>query len=162
MPNWCNNSVEITHDDPAKLQEFVDAFCSGNLASHYIPEPDWPNTPNEKGKLPTRREDEAFGIRPDALEWYEFDGRQDMRWRDWRHENWGCKWDFGGSEYDREGAEEFLKNGGKIAYVSFDTPWQPPTPFFEHLESLGFEFELDWYEPDAAGQGVIKSKAYAK
>lgn len=40
MPNWCMNNLTISHDDPAKAQEFADAFNSGNTCNHYLPLPD--------------------------------------------------------------------------------------------------------------------------
>ena len=36
MPNWCMNNLTISHDDPAKLQEFVDAYNSGETCNHYF------------------------------------------------------------------------------------------------------------------------------
>ncbi len=44
MPNWCMNNLYISHSDPAKLQEFVDAYNSGKTCGHYLPCPegeDW-------------------------------------------------------------------------------------------------------------------------
>lgn len=40
MPNWCMNNLTISHDDPEKLQEFADAYNSGNTCNHYLPLPD--------------------------------------------------------------------------------------------------------------------------
>ena len=37
MPNWCANNVTITHDDPAKLNELVDAYKRGELMEHFMP-----------------------------------------------------------------------------------------------------------------------------
>lgn len=39
MPNWCMNNMTITHSDPAKLQEFCDAYNSGGVCNHFIPTP---------------------------------------------------------------------------------------------------------------------------
>ena len=39
MPNWCMNNLTVSHGDPAKLQEFVDAYNSGKTCEHYLPVP---------------------------------------------------------------------------------------------------------------------------
>lgn len=39
MPNWCMNNLTVSHDDPAKLQEFVDAYNSGKTCEHFLPVP---------------------------------------------------------------------------------------------------------------------------
>jgi hypothetical protein len=68
VPNWCLNNATITHDDPAKLKELVDAYKRGELIEHYRPTPK-----DENGKL-------------------------DEEWYDWRVTNWGTKWDVGGED----------------------------------------------------------------
>lgn len=39
MPNWCMNNLTVSHSDPSKLQEFVDAYNSGKTCEHYLPVP---------------------------------------------------------------------------------------------------------------------------
>jgi hypothetical protein len=39
MPNWCNNSVEIYHDDPAMIERVRTAFNDGRLLDEFIPVP---------------------------------------------------------------------------------------------------------------------------
>ena len=66
MPNWCLNNATITHDDPAKLTELLEAYKRGELMEHFLP------TPKDKN------------------------GELDKGWYDWRLGNWGTKWDVGG------------------------------------------------------------------
>ena len=49
MPNWCNNSVEITHDDPASCR-FVDVLVA--TCNAFIPEPDWLTRQTSKASCP--------------------------------------------------------------------------------------------------------------
>lgn len=39
MPNWCQNSVVIKHDDADKLKRVEKAFNEGRLCSEFIPLP---------------------------------------------------------------------------------------------------------------------------
>ena len=72
MPNWCMNNLTISHDDPAKLQEFADAYNSGQTCEHYLPVP---------------------------KEYYEDNGAF-PRWYNYCVNTWGTKWDFGKDEYN--------------------------------------------------------------
>jgi hypothetical protein len=71
MPNWCMNNLTISHDDPAKMQEFADAYNSGQTCDHYLPVP---------------------------KEYYE-DAGANPRWYNYCWNTWGTKWDFGKEEY---------------------------------------------------------------
>ena len=71
MPNWCMNNLTISHDDPAKVQEFADAYNSGQTCEHYLPVP---------------------------KEYYEDNGAF-PRWYNYCVNTWGTKWDFGKDEY---------------------------------------------------------------
>jgi len=39
MPNWCSNSVTVSHPDPAQIQRFNDAFNKGELFQEFVPCP---------------------------------------------------------------------------------------------------------------------------
>jgi hypothetical protein len=39
MPNWCDNTFEVSHKDPAMIKRFVDAFQAGRLCEEFIPNP---------------------------------------------------------------------------------------------------------------------------
>jgi len=39
MPNWCNNTMTISHPDPAMVQKAADAWNSGNFLQTLIPTP---------------------------------------------------------------------------------------------------------------------------
>lgn len=40
MPNWCYNSAEISHPDPAKIDELIAVAEAGEMFEHFIPLPD--------------------------------------------------------------------------------------------------------------------------
>ena len=37
MPNWCSNSFTVTHEDPAMITKFAEAFKAGNLFETFVP-----------------------------------------------------------------------------------------------------------------------------
>ena len=39
MPNWCDNTFEVSHKDPAMIKRFTDAFQRGGLCEEFIPSP---------------------------------------------------------------------------------------------------------------------------
>lgn len=41
MPNWCNNVLTITHDNPDKIREAKQAFEEQRLLAYFCPEPQW-------------------------------------------------------------------------------------------------------------------------
>ena len=51
MPNWCYNRV-TAYGNENKLKEIEKIFESKTPFNDIFPQPDWKNTPNEKGELP--------------------------------------------------------------------------------------------------------------
>lgn len=39
MPNWCANSVTLTHSDPAQVDAAIAAYQQGRLLEHFVPLP---------------------------------------------------------------------------------------------------------------------------
>ena len=39
MPNYCNNTLEITHSDPAMIERARSAFADGRLLDEFHPVP---------------------------------------------------------------------------------------------------------------------------
>jgi len=37
MPNWCDNSVTLTHEDPAEIVRAVEAFKRGEFLAELVP-----------------------------------------------------------------------------------------------------------------------------
>ena len=89
MPNWCNNSVEIYHTDPAMIERVRKAFDEGTLLNEFIPIPQslkivagCVGDPDEQKKLEedTARNKEVHGY---------------GNWYDYCVNEWGTKWDVG-------------------------------------------------------------------
>jgi hypothetical protein len=137
MPNWCNNTVEISHKDKAKMFALVEAINEGKFCNHVIPVPEdlhivagSVGDPVEQKKLEedTARNVEKYGYG----NWYDFCVRE-----------WGTKWDvdaYNPVEFD----DQWDKNN-KITF-GFDSAWSPPLGVYEALIEQGYAVRGYYYE----------------
>jgi hypothetical protein len=129
MPNWCDNTVYITHDDPKKIQVLVDAWKENKFFGTIHPEPDYtkvkvkPTFPSIKGN------DDP--VNPESA------------WWDWRVQNWGTKWEITTDEAYIDISKNEIK-------VSFATAWSPPTGIFDKLVDDGYGVNALYYEGGCA------------
>jgi hypothetical protein len=134
MPNWCNNTVEIYHEDPAMIERVRKAFNGDGLLQEFIPCPaelhehEAPSRDAER----TQRFMEQYG----ASDWY-----------NWQVQNWGTKWDVNA---DGQPAQDI--EGGLI--LSFDSAWAPPVTAYERLMEQGFRVYATYYEPGMCFCGI--------
>jgi len=129
MPNWCDNTVYITHDDPKKIQVLVDAWKENKFFGTIYPEPDYtkvkvkPTFPSIKGN------DDPVSV--------------ESAWWDWRVQNWGTKWEITTDEAYIDIQENEIK-------ASFATAWSPPTGIFDKLVEDGYSVDAYYYEGGCA------------
>lgn len=137
MPNWCANTVELTHEDPAMIERAQAAFKRGEFLNEFIPVPqDLKDTVSgflgdgDKQKAleeKTARNQEKYGYG----NWYDFCVNE-----------WGTKWDVGGDDCD------FGSPDPTHLSLSFDSAWAPPIRAFERLvQDHGFGVQAYYYEP---------------
>lgn len=137
MPNWCQNSVVLSHSDPEVLSRVVEAFKKEELLQEFVPCP-----------KPLREVSRTYGG-PDG---YEKELREATyalnkkhfgfeTWYEWCIANWGTKWDVGGKDgYVR--SEE--KNSVRLSFMS---AWSPPLEaFWTMVEEQGFSVDAYYYE----------------
>ena len=141
MPNWCNNSVEIYHEDPAMIERVRTAFNDGRLLAEFIPIPQslrivagCVGDPDEQKKLEedTARNREVHGY---------------GNWYDYCVNEWGTKWDVGA---DGNPAQDIP--GGLM--LGFESAWAPPCGAYEKLTEQGFRIRAMYFEPGMAFAGV--------
>jgi hypothetical protein len=141
MPNWCNNSVEIYHEDSAMLERVRKAFDEGALLNEFIPVPaslhivaGSVGDPDEQKKLieATEKNIEVHGYG----NWYDFCVNE-----------WGTKWDIAA---DGNPAQDIP--GGLM--LGFESAWSPPIAAYEKLTEQGFRIRAMYYEPGMAFAGV--------
>ena len=138
MPNWCNNVVELAHEDPAMLERAKDALNRGEFLQEFIPVPEdlkitaSPGTTDETLKTLY----EANTVKHGYATWYDFCVGE-----------WGTKWDVGGDGMTAEIED------GRIS-TSFDSAWSPPITAYEKLVDLGFSVRAYYYEGGMCFAGV--------
>ena len=144
MPNWCNNLMTISHNDPAMMQKAIDAWNGDEgFLKTFFP------VPYELTLV--------GGARIDVTKVTNFDHNKEMEaairainkkyfgyedWYDWCVSKWGTKWDIGGSDQYGEKAE---LNGDSFT-ARFDSAWAPPLAAYEKLTELGYYIKAYYAE----------------
>jgi hypothetical protein len=141
MPNWCNNTVEIYHDDPAMIERARKAFDESNFLNEFIPVPESLRIvagslgdPVEQKKL---EEDTARNLEVHGY----------GNWYDYCVNELGTKWDVGA-----DGCLADDIPGGLM--LTFDSAWAPPCAAYEKLVDMGFRIRAMYYEPGMAYAGI--------
>lgn len=125
MPNWCDNTVYITHDDPKKIQVLVDAWKENKFFGTIHPEPDYTKVKVKPTFPQITGNDDPVSV--------------ESAWWDWRVQNWGTKWEITTDEAYIDIQENEIK-------ASFATAWSPPTGIFDKLVEDGYGVNALYYE----------------
>ena len=141
MPNWCNNSVEIYHEDPAMIERVRTAFNDGRLLDEFIPVPQALRD-TVSGSMGEDKRAEHEAQQAANLEKYGYND-----WYSFCVNEWGTKWDVGA---DGNPAQDFP--GGLM--LGFDSAWAPPITAYEKLTEQGFRIRAMYYEPGMGFAGV--------
>lgn len=124
MPNWCYNSVSVSHSDPAMIDRFVKATEDERLFDEFVPMPE--ELRNTTSPSPTN---ESLVEKYGASDWYS-----------WALDNWGTKWDIADAYVNVD------KSDSNNAWASFETAWSPPLQFYYHLIDMGFKVDATYTE----------------
>ena len=134
MPNWCNNNLTLTHDDPAMIQRAADALLRGEFLNEFIPVPkDLQIVAGRVGDGDEQRELERKTA--ENVEKYGYGN-----WYDFCVGEWGTKWDVG-----CEGTTD-VRDDGKMLHTYFDSAWAPPVNAYDKLVAMGFGVNAMYYE----------------
>jgi len=145
MPNWCNNTLELHHEDPAMIERAKKAFAEGKLLNEFCPVPE--DLQIVAGCVGAK--DDPKQIALEAQEKINFAKHGYTTWYDFCVNEWGTKWDVGGDDYN----EPIQENPNKII-MSFDSAWSPPCQAYEKMLDLGFSIRAMYYEPGMAFAGI--------
>lgn len=141
MPNWCNNSVEIYHTDPAMIERVRKGFNDGGLLSELLPCPQ-ELTETVSGSMGEDKRAEHEAQQAANVEKYGY-----ANWYDFCVNEWGTKWDVGA---DGNPAQDIP--GGLM--LGFESAWSPPIGAYEKLTEMGFTIRAMYYEPGMAFAGI--------
>ena len=141
MPNWCENTLTLSHKDPAMIERAKAAFVKGNLLNEFIP-------------CPQDLIDTVSGYVPEqeALDAKQAINRAKYGFSTWYEHNitkWGTKWDVGSPN----GIVEVTEN---TISLSFESAWAPPVSAYHELEELGFTVKAMYHEPGMGFGGIFK------
>ena len=136
MPNWCNNSVTIAHEDPAMIIRAKEAFVEGKFLNEFVPIPE--SLHIVSGSVPLAEQAEHEAQMKANIEAH---GYKD--WYDFSVNEWGTKWDVG----DGDGINEVTENS---LTIYFDSAWAPPIAAYSKMEDMGFKIDALYYEPGMA------------
>jgi hypothetical protein len=142
MPNWCNNTLEITHEDPAMIERARKAFADGKLLEEFCPVP--ASLHIVAGRVGDEAEQKK--LEEDTARNLEVHGYGN--WYDYCVNEWGTKWDVGGDDL---GPAQDIPNG---LIMQFDSAWAPPTAAYEKMMDLGFSIRATYYEPGMCFCGI--------
>jgi len=135
MPNWCNNTVTISHEDPVMIDRARKAFNDGHLLDEFIPVPqDLRDTVAGSMGEDRRAEHEAQMARNRELHGYK-------DWYDFCVGEWGTKWDVGAD------GQPAIDSDVNTLSLNFDSAWSPPIDAYEKLMDMGFKIIAYYYEP---------------
>ena len=143
MPNWCNNVVELAHEDPAMLERAKDALNRGEFLNEFIPVPE--DLSIVAGRVGADEDQKQKDLV--AQEEVNVAKHGYRNWYDFCVGEWGTKWDVGGDGMTCE-----IENG-RIS-TSFDSAWAPPIQAYEKLMDLGFEVRAYYYEGGMCFAGI--------
>jgi hypothetical protein len=142
MPNWCNNNLTLTHEDPAMILRAKEALDRGEFLNEFIPVPkDLQIVSGRVGDGDEQRELERKTA--ENVEKYGYGN-----WYDFCVGEWGTKWDVGGD------GQTDIHPDGKTLFTTFDSAWSPPVNAYVKLEELGFTVNAMYYEPGMAYAGA--------
>ena len=141
MPNWCNNTLTLEHEDPAMIARAKAAFLDGRLLAEFIPVP-------EDLQI-------VAGSVGDAVEQAKLVEQTELNrvthgygnWYDFCVNEWGTKWDIGA---DGNPAQDIA--GGLM--LGFESAWAPPIGAYEKLTEQGFRIRAMYYEGGMAFAGI--------
>jgi hypothetical protein len=144
MPNWCNNTLEISHEDPAMMERVRKAFTDGRLLDEFIPVPK--SLHIVSGRVGDDTDPKQIEL--EAQEKANLEAHGYATWYDYCVNEWGTKWDIGG-----DGMEPH-DDGPNRTTLAFDSAWAPPCAAMDKLMDLGFSVRLYYYEPGMCFAGI--------
>jgi len=145
MPNWCNNYLELTHDDPEMIARAKKAYADGRLLDEFVPVPKdlhivagRVGDDNDPKQIELEAQEKANQEKYGYTTWYDFCVNE-----------WGTKWDVGGDD------GMLTEDGPNALRMSFDSAWAPPINAMEKFMDQGFRVKLIYWESGMCFAGLF-------
>ena len=145
MPNWCNNYLELEHDDPEMITRAKKAYAEGKLLEEFVPVP--ASLHIVAGRVGDDTDPKQIEL--EAQEKANLETHGYATWYDFCVNEWGTKWDVGGDDCVSPG-----DNGPNSVVMVFDSAWAPPCAAMDKFMDLGFRVKLYYYEGGMAFAGI--------
>ena len=136
MPNWCNNYLELEHDDPAMIERAKTAFADAKLLNEFCPVPSALQI--VAGRVGDDTDPEQVKLHEQTMHNLSTYGY--ANWYDWCVNEWGTKWDVGGD------GDQASQDSPTDLRMNFDSAWAPPIAAMEKFQDLGFRVKLVYWE----------------
>ena len=136
MPNWCNNYLELEHEDPVMIERAQKAFAEGKLLEEFCPVP--ASLHIVAGRVGSDEDQNQKDLA--AQEESNLATHGYRNWYDYCVNEWGTKWDVGGN-----GDQATVDSPNSIK-MNFDSAWAPPTAAMDKFMDLGFKVKLIYWE----------------
>jgi hypothetical protein len=151
MPNWCNNTIEISHPDKSKMDALIASVNEGKFCNHVIPVPE--SLQIVAGRVGDDSDPKQIELEATQKSNLATHGYKD--WYDFQVNEWGTKWDV---EPYNPVAYEVNLNGdplpeNKIVF-GFDSAWAPPCGVADALIDQGYAVRLYYYESGMCFAGI--------
>lgn len=140
MPNWCNNGITLSHNDPEMIQRAAKSLAEGEFLNEFIPVP--ASLHIVSGRVGDATDPKQIEL--EAQEAANLEAHGYKTWYDYCVNEWGTKWDI------QSDSVEILSEHSVTG--SFDSAWAPPIAAYEKLTDLGFTITAYYYEP---GMGFV-------
>lgn len=149
MPNWCSNTLTISHKDKTMMKRVVRGYNRNGLLREFIPIPK-ELTDTISGTVGSKESYEQRLLEEKQKLNREFFGYTD--WYSFCVGEWGTKWDIGhGDGYEKLTLKDIKNNTVKIG---FDSAWSPPLEAYQKLCDMGFEIRALYYEGGCCFCGI--------
>jgi len=151
MPNWCNNTLIISHPDRAMMKRVVKAYNQNRLLDEFIPIPlelkEGAMNIDELRKIRNWEYKKELDAMREQLN-IKYFGYKD--WYDYCVSEWGTKWDVGHG-YGTKLLKDIDKN---TVHLGFSSAWSPPIRAYQKMIEMGFSIRAYYYEGGCCYCGV--------
>ena len=149
MPNWCSNTLTISHKDKTMMKRVVRGYNRNGLLREFIPIPK-ELTDTVSGTVGSKESYEQRLLEEKQKLNREFFGYTD--WYSFCVAEWGTKWDIGhGDGYGKLTLKD-IKNS--TVRIGFDSAWSPPIEAYQKLCDMGFSIRAMFYEGGCCFCGI--------